>query len=237
MSTRSREDRLVETFVNVADSLVAEYDIVDLLQTLVDECADIFDASAAGILLVAPDGGLEVVVSTNESSDFLGIVQAKSGDGPCVEAITTGRAVSIDDLEAVDAQWSYFADQALRSGYRSIHAIPMRLRDATIGSLNLFRATTGHLGEADIVAAQALADVATISILQERALRESDLARQQLQRALDSRIVIEQAKGVLAQRHGIDMGSAFDLIRRHARSTHLRLGQAAEDIVSGRLRL
>lgn len=237
MSTRSREDRLVETFVGVADSLVAGYDIVDLLQTLVDESADIFDASAAGILLVAPDGGLEVVVSTDESSDFLGIVQAKSGDGPCVEAITTGRAVSIEDLEHVDGHWQFFADAALRAGYRSIHAVPMRLRDATIGSLNLFRASTGRLDDADIVAAQALADVATISILQERALRESDLARQQLQRALDSRVVIEQAKGVLAQRHGVDMGAAFDMIRRHARSTQRRLGETAEEIVSGTLHL
>ncbi len=237
MSTRSREDHLVQTFVNVADSLVADYDIVDLLQTLVDECAVIFDAAAAGILLVAPDGGLEVVVSTDESSDFLGIVQAKNGDGPCVEAITTGRAVSVEDLELVDASWRYFADAALRAGYRSIHAIPMRLRDSTIGSLNLFRGSTGRLAQADIVAAQALADVATISILQERALRESDLARQQLQRALDSRIVIEQAKGVLAQRHGVDMGTAFEMIRTHARATQRRLGETAEEIVSGALRL
>jgi len=237
MNSRSREDRLVATFVSVADSLVVDYDIVDLLQTLVDDTTGLFDASASGILLVAPSGELEVVVSTNESSDFLGMVQAKQGDGPCVEAITSGQAVSVPDLDQVDARWRFFADAALRSGYRSIHAIPMRLRESTIGSLNLFRAAVGRLDERDAVAAQALADVATISILQERAHRESDLAREQLQRALDSRIVIEQAKGILAQRHGVDMGQAFELIRSHARSSQRRLGDSARAIVAGELDL
>jgi transcriptional regulator with GAF, ATPase, and Fis domain len=237
MKTRSREDRLVATFVTVADTLVAEYDVVDLLQTLVDDCTGLFDAAAAGILLVAPNGELEVVVSTNESSDFLGIVQAKQGQGPCVEAITTGQLVSVPDLEDVATNWAFFADAALRSGYRSIHAMPMRLRQSTIGSLNLFRADVGRLAERDAVAAQALADVATISILQERAHRESDIAREQLQRALDSRVVIEQAKGILAQRHGVDMGRAFELIRSHARSNQLRLGDTAAAIVSGKLSL
>ena len=237
MTTRSREDRLVETFVNIADSLVVDYDIVDLLQTLVDDCIDLFDASAAGILLVAPDGELEVVVSTDESSDFVSMVQAKSGEGPCVASITHARVVSVEDLEEVEPSWRPFADAALRSGYRSIHAIPMRLRQSTIGSLNLFRAEVGELARSDAVAAQALADVATISILQERAHRESDLAREQLQRALDSRVVIEQAKGILAQRHDVDMGQAFELIRRHARSTQTRLGDTAAAVVAGRLRL
>jgi len=237
MEHRSREDRLVATFVSVADSLVVDYDIVDLLQTLVDDCTGLFDASAAGILLVAPNGELEVVVATNESSDFLGIVQAKQGEGPCVEAITSGQPVSVLDLEDVDARWSFFADAALRFGYRSMHALPMRLRQSTIGSLNLFRANVGRLDARDAVAAQALADVATISILQERAHREGDIAREQLQRALDSRIVIEQAKGILAQRHGVDMGRAFELVRSYARSTQSRLGDAAAKIVAGELDL
>ena len=237
MTSSARESRLVATFVSVADSLVAEYDIVDLLQILVDDCTELFDASAAGILLVTPEGALEVVAATNERSEFLSLLQARSGEGPCVETITIGRPVSVPDVSDTDPRWSLFASASLRSGYRAIHSIPMRLRDSTIGSLNLFRASIGRLNEPDAVAVQALADVATIAILNERAHRESDQTREQLQRALDSRIVIEQAKGVLSQRLGVDMGEAFGLIRAHSRSTRSRMRDVAGAIVSGRLHL
>jgi transcriptional regulator with GAF, ATPase, and Fis domain len=235
MTVRSREDQLVNTFVAMADSLVADYDVVDLLQKLVDDCITLFDASAAGILLVASGGELEVVVSTNERSEFLGLMQAKTGEGPCVEAVETRKTTSLDDLRRPDQRWPAFSAAARDAGFAAVHAIPMRLRDSTIGSLNLFRDQAGELNGRDAVAAQALADVATISILQERAHRQSDVAREQLQRALDSRIVIEQAKGVLAHTKNLDMDQAFTLIREHARSHQTRLRDTAKAIVEGEL--
>lgn len=237
MRARTREDRLVGTFVTLADSLVADYDIVDLLQTLVEETTELFDAAAAGILLINRAQELEVIVSTNERSEFLGLMQLQAGQGPCVEAVTTGKVVSVDDLDRIEERWPLFAADARRSGYCSIHSIPMRLRNTTIGSLNLFRERVGHLNDEDAMAAQALADVATIGILQHRIAEEAEIAQTQLQSALDSRVTIEQAKGYLAHTQGIDMDAAFTRIRSHARSTQRRLRDVAAEVITGRLEL
>lgn len=237
MDTRTREDQLVGAFVTLADSLVDDYDVVDVLQGLIEECVTLFDAAAAGILLLSPTGHLEVIVSTSERSEFVGLMQLRVGEGPCVEAVDTGLVVSVADIDEVSDRWPAFASDARQSGFASIHAIPMRLRDSTLGSLNLFRDRAGPLNVPDAVAAQALADVATISILQQRVIEQSEVAQSQLQRALDSRVVIEQAKGYLAQRRDIDMDAAFTLIRGYARSTRTRLGQIATDVVEGRLDL
>jgi transcriptional regulator with GAF, ATPase, and Fis domain len=234
---RSREDHLVRTFVALADTLVADFHVVDLLQELVEECTALFDATAAGILLQGAEGQLEVIVSTDERSEVIGLMQLRAGQGPCVEAVTSGRVVSVAELDDAADRWPRFAADAHRSGFRAVHAIPLRLREDTIGSLNLFRDSPGALNDDDALAAQALADVATIGILQERVLQESDLARQQLQRALDSRIVIEQAKGYLAHTDGIDMDEAFRRLREHARSTGQRLVDVCAEVVAGRLPL
>lgn len=237
METRTREDQLVGAFVTLADSLVDDYDVVDVLQGLIEECVTLFDAAAAGILLLSPTGHLEVIVSTSERSEFVGLMQLRVGEGPCVEAVDTGLVVSVADIAEVTDRWPAFATDARRSGFASIHAIPMRLRDSTLGSLNLFRDRAGALNAPDAIAAQALADVATISILQQRVIEQSGVAQAQLQRALDSRVIIEQAKGYLAQRRDIDMDAAFTLIRGYARSTRTRLGEIAADVVEGRLDL
>jgi transcriptional regulator with GAF, ATPase, and Fis domain len=234
---RTRESHLLDTVAALADSLVADFDVVDLLQLLVDECTVLFDASAAGILLVSSAGGLEVIVSTNERSELIGLMQLRAGEGPCVEAATSGRVVTVPDLDRVSDRWPAFAADARQSGFASLHAIPMRLRDSTIGSLNLFRDRVGELNEPDAVAARTLTDIATISLLQHRLVEESAIAQAQLQRALDSRVVIEQAKGFLAQRNGLDMDAAFRVLRAHARSTHTRLADVAADVVGGRLTL
>lgn len=234
---KTREDRLLHTVAALADSLVADYDVVDLLQLLVDECTALFDASAAGILLLSPTGELEVIVSTSERSEFVELMQLRVGEGPCVEAVTTGRVVSVEDMDHISDRWPAFADDARRSGFASLHAIPMRLRAATIGSLNLFRDGAGELNHPDAVAARTLADIATISILQQRLVEESTIAQEQLQRALNSRVIIEQAKGYLAQSRGLDMHTAFQKIRSHARSTQTRLADVAAEIIAGRLRL
>lgn len=235
MTDRDRETQLLQTFVTLADSLVTGFDTIDVLQMLVERTTALFDAADAGIILAGATGELEVIASTNERSKLVGLLQLRAGEGPCVESYTTGAVVSVPDLADVDERWPVFADLARDSGYGSVHAIPLRLRDQSLGSLNLFRDTTGVLNADDATAAQALADVATISILQERALREIDSTRDQLQRALDSRIVIEQAKGVVSYTQSLDMDEAFQRIRRHARENRRPLVEVASEIVARRL--
>ena len=237
MVTKTREGQLVETFVTLADTLVADYDIVDLLHTLVEKCAALLDASAAGIILSAGDGELEVVASTNERSRLVEILQLRAGSGPCVESFTTGHAVSIPDIAVLGDKWPRFQSGAVEQGFASMHAVPLRLRDTTIGSLNLFWDRIGGLGDVDTLAVQALADVATIGILQERTIRESDVVRQQLQHALNSRVMIEQAKGVVAYVNDVHMGDAFTLIRDYARGNGLALAEVAEQIVNRSLKI
>jgi len=237
MVTKTREGQLVETFVTLADTLVADYDVVDLLHTLVEKCAALLEASAAGIVLSDGDGVLEVVASTNERSRLVEILQLRAGSGPCVESFTTGKAVAVADIERTGDTWPKFREGALSLGFASMHAVPLRLRATTIGSLNLFWDRTGGLSTGDTNTVQALADVATIGILQERAIRESDIVRQQLQHALSSRVLIEQAKGVVAYTHGVHMGDAFDIIRSHARANGLPLADVAEQIVHRKLTL
>ncbi|MFE1646048.1 GAF and ANTAR domain-containing protein [Microbacterium sp. P01] len=235
MSTR--EDQLLQTVATLADSLVDDFDVVELLQLLVDESAKIFASSAAGILIVGPSGDLEVLVSTSERSEFVGLMQLRAGQGPCVEAVTTGRVVSVEDLRNVADRWPEFAADARRSGFASLHAIPMRLRDTVIGSLNLFGDRVGALNANDAAAAKTLTDIATISILQQRLVEESMIAQGQLQRALDSRVLIEQAKGYVSQSKDVDMDDAFRLIRAHARSSQTALSTVAAEIIAGRLAL
>ena len=235
MSGLSREARLVSTFVTLADTLVVGYDVVDLLQTLVDSSAELLDASAAGIMLADDDGVLSVVASTSESSRLVDLMQLRSGLGPCVDSYTSGATISVADVTATDGRWPGFTDAALEQGFHAVHAVPLRLRSNVIGTLNLFRGITGALNEEDASVAQGLADVATIGILQERTIREESVAREQLQNALTSRVVIEQAKGVVAQLHLVDMDSAFRALRDYARNNRLSLRDVAELVVSRRL--
>ncbi|TXN31862.1 GAF and ANTAR domain-containing protein [Lacisediminihabitans profunda] len=232
MVAETRERRLVDTFVTLADTLVAGYDVVDLLQTLVEACADLLDASAAGLMLADDGGNLAVVASTSERSRLVEIMQLRSGHGPCVEAFTTGVVVEVDDLVAQRNRWPEFREEALSQGFRSVHAIPLRLRGSVIGTLNLFRNEPGLLTPEDASVAQGLADVATIGILHERTLRENSVAKEQLQHALDSRVVIEQAKGVIAQTRSVDMDQAFRLLRAYARSNNLNLHDVAARVVA-----
>jgi len=233
----SREKRLASAFVALADTLVAGYDVVDLLQTLVDTTAEIFDASAAGLMLVDEAGDLSVVASTSERRDLVDLMQLRLGYGPSVECYRTGEVVAIPDVDQDQARWPDFNAGALALGFQSVFVFPLRLRGTIIGSLTLFRASASAMSPEDISIAQGLADVATIGILHERAIRESDLAKEQLQRALNSRVVIEQAKGVLAQTNSIDMDEAFALLRTYARSNGFKLHDVAERIVNRSLRI
>jgi GAF domain-containing protein len=229
--------RLLETFVKLADTLVADYDVVDLLQMLVDTCRDVLDTTAAGILLADESGELELVASTSEASRLVEMMQLSAEQGPCIESFRSGRRVSVPDIADSNPEWWQFRGSALRQGFRSMDALPLRLREATIGTLNLLRASSGPAPDEDIAAAQAFADVATIGILHERALRESAVLTEQLQSALNSRIVIEQAKGVVSHTRGVSIDEAFALIREHARSHGTGLSVVAAQIVDRTLRL
>jgi transcriptional regulator with GAF, ATPase, and Fis domain len=230
--TSTREEKVLQTFAKLADTLVAGYDVVDLLQMLVDVCRELLDAEAAGILLVGGTGELEVVASTSEASRLVEMMQVGAESGPGIESVRTGRLVTVPDLRIVPAEWELFRDTAAAQGYASTHALPLRLRETTIGTLNLFRTEPGELSARDLVTAQAFADVATIGILHERALREQAIVTEQLQSALSSRIVIEQANGVVAHRAGVSIDQSFEIIRSYARSHQLGIGEVSARLVA-----
>lgn len=223
----TREALLVRTFVEVTDTLVADFDVVELLTSLATHCVEIFDASQAGILLADRDGGLQVVASSSTTMAHLELFELQHDEGPCIDCFRSGRFVASADLNADLDRWPRFAPEALDAGLHAAWAIPLRLRESTIGSLNLLRAEPGTLSEPDRTAAQALADVATIGLIQQRAAEDARLLSDQLQTALDSRVVIEQAKGVLAEHQAISMDRSFAALRNHARRTNQRLTDVA----------
>ena len=229
----SREAVLARTLVDLADTLVDDFDVVELLTRLADRCVEMFDVSAAGLMLVAPEGDLRVVASSSEEMRLVELFELQSDEGPCPDCYRTGEAVLNQNLARDCGRWPRFGPVALAAGFRSVHALPMRLRGATIGALNLFRADEGLLEEADVVAAQALADVATIAILQHRAAIQTHVVNEQLNHALNSRIMIEQAKGILAERAGLDMNDAFSWLRNHARNHSLLLIDVAQSVIDG----
>lgn len=237
MTTPTRETQLVDAFTTLADTLVLGYDVVDLLQTLVENCRDILDVTAAGILLADDTGQLEVVASTSEASNLVEIMQVDAKEGPCMDCFTTGKPVSLPNVDTDTARWPRFQAEALKQGFGGVFALPLRLREEIIGTLNLLREQRGDLPERDIRAAQALADVATIGILHERSVAGSDTVRLQLQHALDSRVVIEQAKGFIAHQNDVSPEHAFQLIRSHARSRNQRLSDVARGLVEQTLTL
>lgn len=218
-------------FVKLADALVGEYDVLDVLHTLVEQSVELLDANAAGLLLADPNGVLQVLASTSEESQLVEMMQSQAGAGPCVDAYRTGHVVTMSDIRIEGDRYPDFTRTALSQGFNSVHAIPMRVRPHTIGALNLFRVQRGRLTEEDAAIGQALADVATISILQERTVREHASVNEQLQRALNSRILIEQAKGVIAQRSQVDMNEAFTRLRAYARSHNEAMNVSAQNVI------
>jgi GAF domain-containing protein len=222
--------------VELADTLVDDFDVVEVLTRLADRCVEVLDVSAAGLMVARPGGGdLQVIASSSDTMRVLELFELQAEEGPCPDCYRTGEPVLNEDLGTVNGRWPRFAPRALEAGFRSVHALPMRLRGQTIGALNLFRAAGGGLDEADVLAAQALADIATIAILQQRAAVEAGVLSEQLSQALNTRIVIEQAKGVLAERATLDMEQSFARLRVHARNHNLRLAEVAQGIIDGTL--
>lgn len=231
----TRESRLAQTLVELADTLVDDFDVVDLMSLLVERSVELLDASAAGLVLTDNSGTLRLMASTSETMELVELFQVQNDQGPCFDSYRSGEAVIVEDLTEAAERWPRFAPYAIESGFYAAHALPMRLRRQVIGALNLFRTEPGALDEADVSAGQALADLATIAILQARDVHDTGVVVDQLQHALHSRIVIEQAKGVLAERAGIGMDVAFARLRAHARSRQLKLAHVAEDVIAGRL--
>lgn len=225
-----REALLTRTLVELADSLVEDFDVVDLLTLLADRCVEVLDVAAAGLMLASADGELRVLASSSEAMRILELFEAQADEGPCIDAYRSGLPVVNVTTYDADSRWPRFAPKAADAGFRSIHALPMRLRGESIGALNLFQSDEGQLDDADLAAAQALAAVATITILAHRAALDAQVRNEQLTQALNTRVVIEQAKGVVAERAGLDMEEAFTRLRRHARQHNLRLTDVAHAV-------
>lgn len=230
----NRERHLMAAFVELADTLVDDYDVVDMLYRLTQHCRELLDVAEAGLLLSDQRGELQVIACSSERMRLLELFQLQANQGPCLDCFRTGQPVLIPDLAAEADRWPRFAESATAEGFRSVHAVPLRLRTQTIGAMNLFGNERRDLPESDLRVAQALADTATIGILQERAIRRGEVLTEQLQTALNSRITIEQAKGVLAQASGdLDMATAFAALRDHARATNARLSDVAAGLATG----
>lgn len=229
----TREAILARTMVELADNLVADFDIVDLLTTLSDRCVEIFDVDGAGIVLASPAGDLQLMTATNEAVQVVKMFELKVAEGPCLDSFRTGRQEVGQDLTAAGDRWPTFAPFAVREGFRAIDAIPMHLRSEMVGVLNLSSTKVGSLNASDVAAAQALADIATIAIIQNRMTLEKQLLNTQLESALTSRIVIEQAKGMLAGLRRISSGEAFIVLRTYARNHNLRLADVAQSTLNG----
>jgi GAF domain-containing protein len=230
-----REEWLARTFVELADTLVADFDVIELMSTLVDRCSELLESSEVGLALADPQGQLRVLASSTERMRVLELIEIQSDEGPCRDCFKAGTRVVNQRLDEAVDRWPRFAAEARAAGFQMVHALPLRLRNETIGAMNIFNANLMKLTSQEVNLAQALADAATIGMLQERAVRQGVQLADQLQQALNSRIVVEQAKGVVAERLQIGMDEAFDLMRSYSRGQRRRLSEVAGTLIEGTL--
>jgi len=226
------EVELADVLVELADTLVDDFDVIDFLHVLTQRCVQLLDVSAAGLLLTNPEGTLQVVAASSERTRLLELFQLQTDQGPCVDCFRSGGPVSVADIAAA-GRWPRFAAAAAEVGFAAVHAVPMRLRQEVIGALNFFGIDPGPLDSSKLRMGQALADVATIGLLQQRAIHRRDVLSEQLQAALNSRVMIEQAKGVLAERLQVDVDRAFEMLRSYSRNHNRRLSELALAVVEG----
>ncbi len=229
----SRERRLVETFVELTDTLVEDFDVVDFFASLAERVVELGMASEVGILLVDEAGDLRFVAASAERAHLLELFQVQNEEGPCQDCYSTGVPVSVDDLEDAGDRWPLFAPRAVAAGFRSVQAVPLRLRGTILGAFNLFMNDPGGIDPHSQAVVQSMADVATIGLLQQRELDRAHTVEGQLQHALQSRIGIEQAKGIIAERMGVPMDAAFERLRGYSRNHNQKLHDAARDVVRG----
>lgn len=233
----ANDGRVREAFIELTDTLVTDFDIIDFLDRLATQCTDLLGVSACGVLLADHHGVLNLIAASTEEVRMLELSQLQNAEGPCLDAYQTARPVQRANLADSDPRWPRFAAAARAAGFAAVQALPMRLREQTLGALNLFNTAPGPLDEATIALGQALADAATIGIVHQRALARHEILAEQLQAALNSRIVIEQAKGFLAERLGVTVEEAFNVLRDYARSHSRKLTDVADQAITGQLRL
>ena len=234
--TLRRQALMATTFVEIVDTLVGDFDVVEVLTVLTSRCVELLDAAAAGILLADADGHLRVIGASTEQIELLELFQIQNDEGPCLDCYRTGAVVANADIES-ESPWPQFAAESVAGGFPSVCAVPLRLKDFILGCLNLFMTKPVPLADSDIALAQALADVASIAIVQDQAARDAAIREGQLQHALDSRIAIEQAKGMVAERDAVGMDEAFSRLRRYSRNTNQRLTDVAAGVVAGRIEI
>jgi GAF domain-containing protein len=232
-----RDLGLAEALVELADTLVDDFDTVDFLHTLTARTIELVDAEAAGVMVTDQRGRLRVLAASSEQARLLELFELQNDEGPCLDCFRTGRAVPETDLAEPGHPWPLFAGEALAAGHRTVSALPLRLRDHVVGALNLFGGDPGRLSTDDLRLAQALADVATIGLLQQRTVRRRELLAEQLQTALHSRVVLEQAKGVLSERGQMTMDEAFSRLRAYARAHGTLLSDVARGVVDETIRV
>ncbi|ARZ69344.1 transcriptional regulator [Streptomyces albireticuli] len=237
MMAMASQQRTLEILVEAVDSLIDDFDLIDFLHRLATRCVELLDIDAVGVMIVDPFGELQVIAASDEHTRLLELFALQHDQGPCVRCYRTGHAQLDIDLESPGAtvEFGPFAARAREAGFRTTHAIPMRLRHQIIGALNLFHSRAEKISESDAQLAQALADVATIAILQQRTIEQGNVDKAQLQAALHSRVVIEQAKGVLAERWQVGLDEAFEALRSYARPRRLRMADLAQRVVQGTL--
>ncbi|MGB3438610.1 MAG: GAF and ANTAR domain-containing protein [Actinophytocola sp.] len=226
--------RVAQAFVNLADTMVDDFDLTEFLHMLVDHCVDLLEVDAAGVLLSDQRGGIRMAAASSEKAQLLEVFAAETDGGPCVECVRTGNVVTSTDLPADAERWPRYAAAADACGFRAVHALPMRLRRDVIGALSLLNTRPDGMHATSTQLGQALADVATIGILQQRSIDHSAVVTEQLQTALNSRVIIEQAKGMLAAHSGtLTPDEAFSALRGYARAHHHRLSDLARQVIAG----
>lgn len=233
MTSIEREQRLAQTFVALSDTLVDDFDVLDFLSLLSERAAELLDVTAAGVILSDQRGGWHPTAASSEDARLLELFTAQTREGPCLECVRTGVSVASSDLEADTGRWPRFAEAAARAGFRAAYAVPMRLRRESIGALTLLNTEAVGVDEDSTKLGQALADVATIGLLHHRSVHRSELLSEQLQATLHHRVVIEQAKGVLAEHSALTMQQAFELLRGFARTNHQGLSDVARSVADG----
>lgn len=231
MTETPRETRVLGAVVSLVDSLLDDFDVVELLTELTEQCAQLLDIAAAGLLLADPRHHLHLMAATSEKSRDLELFQLQSDEGPCLDCFSTGRPVSAAELAAQTTRWPHFVAAATQAGFASVHAVPMRAGDTVLGALGLFGTTTGDLNQADLLVAQTLAHIATVAILQEHPATPV-IVFSHLRSALTSRIVVEQAKGYLRQRLDVTIEDAFTLLRGYARAHGEHLTEIARQVIN-----
>lgn len=230
MSAAPRES-LAQTFTELVDILVTDFDLVEVMHLIAARSQQILGVDAVGILLVDSHGSLNVIAASTEEARVLELSQLQNREGPCLECFRTGQPVSCSDLSTEVTRWPRFASEALQAGFTGIHALPMRLRDEVIGGMSLFTTARRSVDAETLEAAQALTDVAAIALLHDRAVRHRRLLVEQLQNAINHPLMIEQAKGLIAERAGLSIGEAFDVLRSYAHTHHWKLSELAEAVI------